>query len=395
MDKVNGWPNKAALAFGHVAGLIDMVALPVWVGVLIQAYQYTPEHAGLTVTGFLLGVLAASVLLAPRFNRLPRKPIAIGGFAVAGAALAYLASQPVANDHFSLFLVLHAVAGLGVGCSLSLAHGAMGRTANPHRMFGIAHLALGIFAFFFLAIVPQMIQHKGVDLLFWTMAVIMLLASLVMAIGYPSLSTQAETSPNNSGTASTGRVPPAAWLTIGVVMCMNLNQSMMLSFIERIGATRGFSVEQVNMALVALGFVNMFPGGLAALLQKRISPITVGIVGLAGQAGLALTMSQSGSYLPYAVAASFFVSMAIFTHTFLFGLLSSLDTSGRAVAATPATIMMGSALGPAIGGAIVQNIGFPGLGWMAAVIASVGIVLLMNIGRLLRGRNSGLVGAAV
>jgi hypothetical protein len=46
------------------------------------------------------------------------------------------------------------------------------------------------------------------------------------------------------------------------------------------------------------------------------------------------------------VAASVFAAVMIFTHTFAFGLLARLDLSGRAMAATPAMLMIGAAIGP-------------------------------------------------
>lgn len=376
--------SKAVLALGHVAGLIDMVALPIWVGVLIQHYGYSPERAGVTVTCFLFAVLVSSVFFASRFNALPRRIFASGGFAIGALCFYYLGSQRESGPaSFGEFAVLHAIAGLGVGCALSFVHGAMGRTPNPHRMFGMGHLALGVFALFFLSLVPPTIQTAGAATLFAILSGVMSAAALLMAVGFPTIR-------NSSATevvADEGndiRIPRVAWAIIFMVTCLTLNQSMMLSFIERIGADRGFGVERVNMALLALGFVNLFPGGLAALLQQRLSPMLVGVGGLTGQALLAMTLGYATSYPPYAVAASLFVSMAIFTHVFLFGLLSKLDRSGRAVAATPAMIMLGASIGPALGGWIVQSIGYEGLGWAAAAIACVGFGLAFQVARQLR-----------
>jgi hypothetical protein len=49
----------------------------------------------------------------------------------------------------------------------------------------------------------------------------------------------------------------------------------------------------------------------------------------------------------------------IFTHTFAFGLLSRLEGTGRALAATPAMLMVGSAVGPLLGGTLVKFFGYP------------------------------------
>ena len=45
--------------------MVDLVALPVWVGTLIGRYQLDPQQASGHATLFLLGAVLASVLLAP------------------------------------------------------------------------------------------------------------------------------------------------------------------------------------------------------------------------------------------------------------------------------------------------------------------------------------------
>ena len=93
--------------------------------------------------------------------------------------------------------------------------------------------------------------------------------------------------------------------------------------------------------LIAVGVVNLLSPLLAALLQKRFDPRTVAIAGPIAQAVLALTISRSTTFAPYAVATSLWVFAMIFTHTFLFGLLARIDTTGRAVASTPAIAILG------------------------------------------------------
>jgi len=55
--------TAAVLMVAHVAGLVDLVALPLWVSALVQHYGLDYAHAGLTVTLFLLGVVGAHPFL--------------------------------------------------------------------------------------------------------------------------------------------------------------------------------------------------------------------------------------------------------------------------------------------------------------------------------------------
>jgi predicted MFS family arabinose efflux permease len=358
---------------GHVAGMVDLVALPLWVGTLVQHHGMDFEHAGLTVTLFLLGAVFASAVLAPRFDRLPHRACAIAGFSLAAISL-FSVSRTMAAP---ILFALHAAAGIGAGTALSMVHGTMGRSVNPHRLFALAGTTLGVLGCAFYAIVPQIMAAAGRASLFVVMAGLMVLAA-VAALAFPVAGRAAPLTRRVQGRVPlpSGVVP----LVVGVV-CLTLNQTVVFSFVERIGATRGFSTGQVNAVLAAVGIINLFPAALAAMFQHRLKPIPVAITALSLQVALALTLTCSGTFAPYAGAASLYASVLIFAHTFLFGLIARIDPSGRATALTPAMIMVGSAIGPALAGAISQRLGFAALGGTTVVIAALGIACFMRARR--------------
>jgi len=152
---------------------------------------------------------------------------------------------------------------------------------------------------------------------------------------------------------------------------------MMFAFVERIGADRGYGAAAVGGVLIALGFVNLLPAPLAAFLQRRLNPRTVLVCGPVLQAVLALLLTQSEAFPPYATGALFFAAVMIFTHTFAFGLLAALDPSGRAVGATPAMVMIGAAVGPLLGGTLVKLAGYSSLGFAAVAIAACAVVCFL------------------
>ena len=65
--------GTGALMIAHCAGMVDLVALPVWVGTLIGAYRLDPQQAGLLATLFLAGAVLGSLFFSPRLNRLPAR----------------------------------------------------------------------------------------------------------------------------------------------------------------------------------------------------------------------------------------------------------------------------------------------------------------------------------
>src|SRR5690606_5545406 len=83
--------GRTALMVMHCAGMVDLVALSMWVGTLIAAYGFDAQQAGGLPTLFLSGVVVSSLALAPRIQRLPGRLVASVGFGI--AALAFFGSS--------------------------------------------------------------------------------------------------------------------------------------------------------------------------------------------------------------------------------------------------------------------------------------------------------------
>jgi predicted MFS family arabinose efflux permease len=165
------------------------------------------------------------------------------------------------------------------------------------------------------------------------------------------------------------------------VTCMALNQALVFSMLDRIGVMRGFGQEHVNAVLLACGLVNLLPAVLAALLQQRLPAVRVALAAPLVQAMLAMTIALATTFAPYAAAASLYAFVMIFTHTFLFGLIARLDPTGRAVASTPAMMMVGAAIGPALAGVVVTRAGFGGLAVLALLIATAATIAFLAVSR--------------
>jgi predicted MFS family arabinose efflux permease len=357
-----GIGGTAALVLAHCAGMVDLIALPVWVGALVERFGFSPQQAGGMATLFLLGAVAASAVVAPRLNRLNQRVVATIGYGGATVAF-FLASTQTA---FLPLAILHLLAGISVGTGLSMVHGTMGRSENPHRLFALAGIAIGLFGIALLGAIPQLLIAKGGAVLFQVFALVMAIATLASALLFRN--------PVAVGEEAIVPFSRATWFVIFGISVMTFNQAMVFSFVEVIGKTRGFGPENVLAVLIALGVVNfLLPSPLAAFLQKRLSANLVVQIGPAVQAALALVVTMATVFALWAPAAATFVAIQIFTHTFAFGLLARLDPSGRAVAATPAMLMVGAALGPIVGGALGQNIGFSALGFTAVLVALVAI----------------------
>jgi predicted MFS family arabinose efflux permease len=368
--------GRMALMVAHCAGMVDLVALPLWVGALMGHYHFDPQQAGGLATLFLLGAVLASTALAPRFNRLPRRSVVVAGFSV--AALAFLGVS-LRTDFVSM-AVLHALGGVAAGAGLSVTHGSIARAMNPHRMFAIAGTALGVFSVGFFASVPPLLATHGGGAIFQVFAGVMGFAALVSLLAFPQgEGVRAQGVADIPASGRTEPLPRVVWFGIVGVACMGLVQAMTFAFVERVGHARGFEVAAIASMFVALSIVNLFPTALAGLLERRLDARTVLLVGPALQALLAGGIMLSMSFNTYAAAALFLPAVMLFTHNFAFGLLARIEPSGRALAATPAMLMTGGAIGPVLGGTLVKTFGYGSLAVAAAIIAAVAIICFTRL----------------
>ena len=385
MIRTDSTRGHVALIVAHCAGMLDAVALPVWVGTLIGRYGFDPQQAGLIVTLFLGGVVLASLVLAPRFNRLSGRGVASLCFGV--CALGFWAATQSAE--FAMLALLHALCGVANGAALSVTHGTIALSARPHRLFAIVNAALGIAAVFYLGVTPQIIAAAGGAALFVVFGTVMAAAALVCALAFPHArppsSARATDAQSTTTVAAAGHFGRPVWFGIAGVSLMAVVQAMIFSFVERVGHERGFGPEALTGVLIALGFVNLAPAPLAALLERRLPAHAVLIWAPVVQALLAFTVMNANAFWAYGAAASVIVAVVVFSHTFAFGLLARLEPSGRALSATPAMLMAGSAIGPVLGGTLVKFVGYGSLGFAAIALCSAAVMCFRQLPRPTRG----------
>lgn len=368
MTPPNSLLSSGVLAINHVAGMIGLVILPIWIGVLVQYYRYDAQQAGLLVSLFLAAAVLTSIIFAALYERVSKRFMTAIGYLMAAIAF-FLASH---SESFVHMIIMHFIGGAGAGWGLSLTHGTIGRSENPHRLFSMAQLALGIFAIIFFAVIPNLILRFSGTILFLFLAGLMLLATIASLMGFP----QYEKKRKMPSIGVIGPpIPSLVWFIIAGLIVLALNQALTSAYFERLGVFLGFPPQSISAVLVVAGIVILTPAIVAALFQNKIQVKTVAISGALAQGLLALFLFSTTNFWVYAVIGTIGGFVMIFTHIFLFGYLAALDPSGRAVAGTPAMIMFGSAFGPIIGGTLVVNAGYQWIGVTAAVIDAAAIII--------------------
>ncbi|BAO94033.1 MFS transporter [Caballeronia insecticola] len=383
LSRIESAPGIVTLMISHCAGMLDLVALPLWVGTLIAHYRFNPQQAGTLPTLFLIGASLSSVVCASRVNRVNAKLTVVTGFALAALAFALCFRQ----TSMGTLVPLHFAGGLAVGAALSATHGTIGHALNPHRVFAWAGLAIGLFGIVFLGGTPGVLARFGGATLFIVFAGVMGIAAVAALLFFPRPSRRIVADRDGSP-VSVQPLARAVWYSIAGIALLAMTQAMTLSFYERIGMSRGFGRELVTLALVIYGIVTLFPAPLAGLLEKRIKATTVISIGPIMQAVCAMIVTHTSTYSLFAASGALMAFTILFTHTYAFGLLARLDVTGRAVAATPAMLMVGAAIAPFLGGTLVEFIGFSAIGYAAIVLVAMELVLFNLTRRAVRGGSS-------
>ncbi len=380
-----------ALMLGHVAGMLDLIILPLWVSGLMTGFGFGAASVGSLVTLYLAGTLCANALLARRFDSLPPRVVAGTGFVV--AALAFIMMTEVKSwdeaSHYSLLAILNFVAGAGAGAGLATIHGLIGRSINPHRLFAFVNFGISIWAIVFFGATPGLMARFGVNGLFAIVAGMFIAAVAAMLFGLPRR--VPEKRQLQSDRAGTTAPPVVLALCFAGVVFLQAGQAMTNSFVERIGNYRGFTSSQIEWVLIAASVLVLISPLIAGLLQNKLAPLTVAIGGLLFHGCLCATVSTSTSFVPYAIATSMMVMTVVFVHTFVFGLLAALEPSGRTNAATPSMLMIGTAVGPSVGGFMAQAFGFSSIGFAAFVSACLGAACFFLVRRKLAHQTTATV----
>ncbi|QIL82248.1 MFS transporter [Diaphorobacter sp. HDW4A] len=381
MPTIESVRGTLTLMVGNCAGMLDLIALPLWVGTLVVHYHFDPQQAGGMPTLFLIGAALSSLFFAPRLNRLNAKWAVVSGFALAAAIFVMCSGEST----LAALGPLHFIGGVATGMALSFTHGTIGHANNPHRVFAFAGLAVGIFGIIFLGGTPGVVAKFGGPALFIAFAITMGVAALMALLNFPRRTRTLDIN-RDSSQSDTKPLPGAIWLMIVAIAFMAMTQAMTLSFYERIGMVRGFGRDMVTLALIVYGVVTLVPAPLAGLLEKHVKATTVISLAPILQGIFAMMITHTSHFGMYEVAGALMGFTILFTHTFAFGLLARLDPSGRAVAGTPAMVMVGAAIAPFLGGTLVHYIGYTAIGYAALGLVAVQLVLFNAARRSIQRR---------
>jgi len=348
-----------------VVGLSAFLGMPVIVGALVEGYGLSEGQVGYHSATGMAGGIVAAILVSVLINRANRRTLLLAGLiiGIVSNALSALTSD------FNQLLALAFASGIGGGMIYSLGIALLAGTEHTGKNFSILLFAQGVFGGIELFFLPQIAEVFSTAGVFMALAMaFVLMLPLVGFIGKHSQLKEEALEQDNP--LPSNKLAP--WLALLSVFFFYIAVGSFWTYVERLGVSAKLNSDTITSALT-IGNLLALIGCMAAYwLSERVGQAKPLLVGLAC---LAITFSVLGQNINeaiYLISMFTFFLLWNFIDIFQLGTLSQIGHSGRHVALVPAFQSIGTAIGPALSGALLAN------GWSLS-----GIMMLDSITTLI------------
>lgn len=336
----------ASLLWLSLLGASIAVIQPIFLGALAEALTLSAQQLGFLGGAELAGISLISLSAFYWFPRVNLRPVVL--FAVVCAISGNLLTTWVSD--FPLLLALRFCSGFfGTGVLYAISIGLIGQTQNPDRLIAIAVVTQISFAAIAMTSIPLLLERWQLPGMTFSLALLFSTGVFVVA----QLPTRAAVKAVTAVSKTPHWIPPVVMLGGLTIFSVGINS--VWAFLERIGNSSGFTMNDIGAALAVTGLIGGLGAVLAAFLGQslgRILPVLVAITGLCCACLLLYIRSDWTSYLLALALFGFFWNLAL---PFLLGGVAEADKSGAYTVMIPAAQGGGYALGPATAGMFIVD----------------------------------------
>ncbi|WP_180969100.1 MFS transporter [Microbacterium aurantiacum] len=378
--------RRAISTFGlSVLGLLTANLLPFMVIALEQSVGLGVTEAGAVMTGCLLATAVACVATTRLAEGSRRVLVARLGLAISAVAFAVAAFNP--GDVATILAVI--VGGAGAGGALSSSGAALAALRNPNRMSAANGLVNRGVVTIVLAVVPLIGITSG--------SVFGLVAGASLALLFAA--TWLPRAPIQTG----GSVIAAAAVLVAKPADARANRTVTIAGIallimyalwaiseDSVWALAGvMGADQSGLSDAGLGLVlsASSAGGLVAAIalifigDKLGRAVPLAILLIAGGAlKLIAALTTDPTVYTTVLIAWNTAYMAVFL--LFIATAAALDANGRFSGPAIGVYLFGSSFSPVIGGWLAETFGYPGFGWVIALISWILVVPMVIVARI-------------
>jgi len=361
-----------AMVFVVVSAFSSQMALPLWVGAIIDDYELTAEQAGIIAAVEYGAVAIVSVIIATKVHRFNLKHVSLIGMIclLIGNGGAVFASE------FQSLIVTRGLAGTGKGLVIAAIFSLAARTQNPTKSFAIINGAYTALATIIYLTLPVPIKANGATGAFAALFVVVLFGALFL---YWVPSTRAVDQLKATATEDPKlAISLSGFLVLIALIFMWAANGSIWTYVERLGQSTGLSLQQVGTTLSIAAAVAILGPITAHYVHDRFGFRKPIMIGATLKIGAALILCNWMIPQAYIVAAPLFVLAALFIVPYLMSLMSLADPTGRLAAAAGGLLTAGSSLGAYLGGVTLTYSNTFTLS-ILAVSLLMGVMLLVHI----------------
>jgi len=365
--------QMAAVVCIVTAAFSSQMAMPLWIGAIIDTYGLSRSVAG-AIGGAEMAVVAiVSVAMAVRIHRYSARPAVMIGLAclISGnLGAAFVQDAPA-------LAVARILAGCGKGIIVTISYSLAARASHPMRAFAAITAAYAIFATALFLVMPSVIEAAHAPGCFTLLAALSLVSAIFMP-WFPASRMQNTGihRVNLNGVQRYGLTAMAALIITGI------GHTAIWTFVERIGLRLALTPAEVGQVLSIAAFTSIGGPWLARLTDTRFGYTPPLVTAVSAMIVIGLLLVHSAAQSTYVLLVPAFMLLVGFVSPYFLTILSIADPAGRLAAAATAAMTMGGSLGAIVGGWAADRLDYRGLGWVAASHFFVAIVLLLITSRL-------------
>src|SRR5258708_4014472 len=361
----------ATVLFGTTIGYSGLVALPLWVAAVCAEPGVSRAAVGVIGSVQLLAAAIASLTLSAQVARLPLRQTAVAaGLGIFAANLLCVFAAGTVS-----LAVCRAASGLGEGALLAVLNAAIARRPDAGRVFAVSQLCLGCVSATVFFCVPPLIARFGRTAPFGFVAVLAALGVVLLLLN------RFETPPESPAALPAGagrkRLNAGDWYGLAIFWCLYAGLEGVWTFVVPLGRDVGVGLDRMGAVLAAGAVVAIVGPLIARGGSGRLAAPGLVAVGLVLSALAAALSTFPHNAVLYEVGVFAIQPVTLFNIAVIMAFLAITDRTGRAAAAAPAAINLGSAGAPAVAGYGLMLGGGHVLGIFAGGMHALALLALM------------------
>jgi predicted MFS family arabinose efflux permease len=356
----------------HVAGLFFLPIMPLLIGVIASDFGANSIQIGTLGAVQLSWTAIGAILLSKLVTRVNCRTLVL--IAIVLALLVSIASAMA--DSITTITFLSGISGLTQGVLLASAAATSAVSKNTERVYSFYNSVLAVFAVLGLLVGSKVIEQYGHTGGFLIIALVDFFAFILIYIGFPKFLIQTSSVKRK---LEVNKKSPLNYRPMFALVLFGAALSGTQTFIERVGAWHGGSIEEIGQSLAFGWCLAIFSPFLVVPCIRKFNGVKslTGAYVFVSFVALALSLTTSLSF--YLIAAALFIPTALFIESLQFGILGTIDNSGKLAALGPAAISLGSGVGPIFSGSIIGIYGLKSIGIIACIIFLVSSFVLFPL----------------